>query len=136
MPEVCIWDEAQVNYVSSQCKNFPIRQEADNEADATKTERVPQKRAFTLPPGSALAWFKCSLTALQRPAFHTLRMDFFVALLATAFPYWILVLEVKPFLACCFQECVWCVCQCATREGFILPPLNGMAVIQQAWVHV
>lgn len=31
---------------------------------------------------------------------------------------------------------VWCVCQRATREGFILPPLNGMAVIQQAWVHV
>lgn len=58
---------------------------------------------------------KSHLVLLPRPTFHTPRMDFSLWFVR---PLWFplldsfLWLEVKPFLACCFQECAVCVTEC------------------------
>lgn len=66
---------------------------------------------------------KSHLQLLPRPAFHTLRMDFS---LWSGRPLWFslldsfLWLEVRPFLACWFQECMVCVPACYTGGFYFI----------------
>lgn len=114
-----------------------IRLESDSEADANGTGGASS--AFHLVFKIGLVCSNCHLTAFMKTSFPHSENGFLCGLLGhcavspTGFSFcgW----RSNPFLPAASRN-AWCACQCATREGFILPPLNGMAAIQQAWVHV
>lgn len=66
-------NEVSVNYVVSPCQEF------DNEADVTGTGGTPSALHLAFPSFKiGVVCSKSHPEFLPRPAFHTLRMDFFV----------------------------------------------------------
>ena len=112
-------DEASVNYAGSQCKNFNktgVWQWSWRKWD----RRCPQCLSSCLQNWFGL--FKLPFNCFYEDQLSTLWewISLWSVRPLCGFPYWILFLwlEVKPFLACCFQECVVCVSVCYTRRFY------------------